>query len=451
MSSPTSSTEDTPSATPFRYWILGLLCAALLVRLGVVAWMPDAYQFDAYQRWAGRDHLYIQVWLPATQLLVWLVGKLGGTPLILRVVFSIFGAVTIGMAGQLAYEMRNSTEESERPFSPKWLMLALPLTLFGPYVVWSSVPYQESTLLFCLFLGLLLHKRNNDWGDVAIGALALVRYEGWPLIVVHWILRRNWRAVLLSSWGMLLWLLIKYFELLTPYMASPDTFSDWNELSTHLNPRKARHLFRQLWLMFDSSGAGWFLLATVPVLWRWRRWDYRHWMLFWAFLGQCAALLGWLFSLGIAFSRMMVLPVMLLSPFSILGFVWVWRRVNGWKRIGFIVALVALSGWTVRDINIDLSAFNKHNRWERALVDDIERCTEDVWSVYPRTHKGPRSRHDGCEVVQGLTNLRVGQEFSCIPWGWGGPKATLIATWDDEQQQYDVERVGGEPTAECPY
>ena len=53
---------------------------ALIVRVLLIAWMPDAYQFDAYQRWAGRDHLYIQVWLPATQTLVWLVGKIFGTP-----------------------------------------------------------------------------------------------------------------------------------------------------------------------------------------------------------------------------------------------------------------------------------------------------------------------------------------------------------------------------------
>ena len=65
--------------------------------------MPDAYQFDAYQRWAGRDHLYIQVWLPATQTLVWLVGKLGGTPFVLACLyFPMLGALTIGMMVQLA-------------------------------------------------------------------------------------------------------------------------------------------------------------------------------------------------------------------------------------------------------------------------------------------------------------------------------------------------------------
>ena len=430
---------------------------ALVVRTALIAWMPDAYQFDAYQRWAGRDHLYIQVWLPATQILVWLVGKLGGTPLILRLVFSMLGALTIGMIVKLAFSMRedlgeNSNETDQKP-SQHWLWLALPFVVFGPYVVWSSVPYQESTLLFFLIGGLLLHRVKPELGDICIGALALVRYEGWPLIVVHWLLRRNLKAVLFSSWGMIAWLSIKHFGWLTPYMASPDSFSDWNELSSNFNPRKAKHLARQLWLMFDSSAAGWFLLAATPMLTSWRQWDYRHWMLFWAFWGQCAALVGWLFSLGIAFSRMMVLPVMILAPLSILGLRWAWNRWKDtpWKRNIFCFALIAVSGWTVRDIYIDITSFNKHNRWERALVKDIKQCDGDVWSIYPRIHNGPRSRHDGCEVVQGLTNLKAGEDFSCVPWGWGGPMATIVANWDEEKNTYDVERVSGVSSTSCPY
>lgn len=446
----TESSNKQPSV--FRVAVF-IAVIAFIVRCALIAWMPDAYQFDAYQRWAGREHLYIQVWLPATQTLVWLVGKLGGTPLILRVVFSMLGALTIGMIVQLASSMRSTIHDADEVLPTNWLWFALPFVVFGPYVVWSSVPYQESTLLLFLMGGLLLHRIKPEWGDVCIGALALVRYEGWPLIIVHWLLRRNVKAVLLSSWGMILWLCVKQFGLLTPYMASPDSFSDWNELSSNLNARKVRHLVRQLWLMFDSSAAGWFLLAAVPVLTQWRKWDYRHWMLFWAFWGQCAALVGWLFSLGIAFSRMMVLPVMMLAPFSILGFMWAWKRWKDvlWKRSLFLLALVGMSGWTMRDIYIDIKAFNKHNRWERALVEEINQCEGDVWSIYPRIHKGPRARHDGCEVVQGLTNLKAGEDFSCVPWGWGGPTATIIANWDDETESYDIERVGGEARGQCAY
>ena len=94
------SDKNTDSSRQNRVWIntVWIVLVALLIRLAIIAWMPDAYQFDAYQRWAGREHLYIQVWLPATQVLVWLVGKLGGTAWVLRVVCAILGAITIGMA-----------------------------------------------------------------------------------------------------------------------------------------------------------------------------------------------------------------------------------------------------------------------------------------------------------------------------------------------------------------
>ena len=105
-------TKDSAPSEASSSWRVPLLVAfiALCVRLGIVAWMPDAYQFDAYQRWAGREHLYVQVWLPATQSLVWFVGKLGGTPVVLRVVFSVLGAITIGMAVSLARSMSLDTE-----------------------------------------------------------------------------------------------------------------------------------------------------------------------------------------------------------------------------------------------------------------------------------------------------------------------------------------------------
>ena len=146
--------------------------------------------------------------------------------------------------------------------------------------------------------------------------------------------------------------------------------------------------------MFDSSAAG--VVSTCseyPCYLAGGKWDYRHWMLFWAFWGQCAALVGWLFSLGIAFSRMIVLPVMIMAPFSILGLRWAWSRWKEtiWKRSAFILALIAMSGWTMRDISIDIIAFNKHNRWERVLVKEIQQCEGDTWSIYPRIHNGPRS------------------------------------------------------------
>ena len=63
---------------------------AFALRLIAIILWPDAFQFDAYQRWAGRDHLFVQVWLPATQSIVWLAAKCGVDAYGLRFVFAAF-------------------------------------------------------------------------------------------------------------------------------------------------------------------------------------------------------------------------------------------------------------------------------------------------------------------------------------------------------------------------
>ena len=65
---------------------------------------------------------------------------------------------------------------------------------------------------------------------------------------------------------------------------------------------------------------------------------------------------------------------------------------------------------------------------EVEVVRVIESCPGDVWGMRPRKHPGPRRRHDACEVVQGLTDLRAGQDFDCETWGWGGPEPSAD-TW----------------------
>ena len=54
-------------------------------------------------------------------------------------------------------------------------------------------------------------------------------------------------------------------------------------------------------------------------------------------------------------------------------------------------------------------------------------------------------------MVQGLTNLVAGEDFSCVPWGWGGPMATIVADWNEDENNYDVERVSGTSSPSCPY
>ena len=87
-SSALSPPQPAPPADPVPGgpWAAPLACllVALALRLLLVALVPGNWHYDGYQRWAGRDHLVVQVWLPATQLLVWVVAKLGGGLMALR-------------------------------------------------------------------------------------------------------------------------------------------------------------------------------------------------------------------------------------------------------------------------------------------------------------------------------------------------------------------------------
>ena len=68
-------------------------------------------------------------------------------------------------------------------------------------------------------------------GDWMMGALALVRFEGWPIIIVYMALRKSWWA-LTATWGMLLIGAIEVFELVQPYAASTRFFSPTGMSST---------------------------------------------------------------------------------------------------------------------------------------------------------------------------------------------------------------------------
>jgi hypothetical protein len=425
-------------------WIapIVVMIVALCARLLFIHWWPDAYQFDAYQRWAGREHLYIQVWLPATQSVVWITGKLGGTMLATRYVFAIWSVVTLGLATILCRQLGG-------PRAP-WMFL--PMAVFGPFLIWSTVPYQETTLLFFLFSALVVGRKFPVLGDILMGGLALVRYEGWPLIIVHCILRRTWKS-LVAIWGMILWLGVKYFELLTPHAASPDSFADWQDIGDNLNVSDILRLSEKLWIMVDSAGTAWIVLSAFAFVYMRRKSLQReHWMLLIAFAGQCAATFGWLLSLGVAFSRMMVLPSLFMAILMACAYATLWERSQWKMKTAAIVSLLALSAWTVRDAKIDQRLLNKATKRDRNLVRLIEKCSGDTWAIVPRKHSGPRKRHDGCEVVQGLTNMIAGRDFDCIPWGWGGPQeATMKARWSNENKEYTIFRVSGTPVSGCPY
>lgn len=419
---------------PFIIFVL-----AFLIRATAILIWPSAFQFDAYQRWAGRDHLFVQVWLPATQFVVWLGAKIGLSMYGLRFVFAAMGSLALSLGGALAQKMAGR--------QAAWLFL--PMVFFGPFLVWSTSPYQESTLLIFLFAGLLITHFKPRLSDWLMGAMALVRYEGWPLIVVHAIFRRSPWAVF-SFWGCAILGFGYAFDLIHTYQASPDSFEDWNDLSGHLKPRLVSFVMYRLAVITEFSGTNWLLIGILlfPFI---RNKKSTHWMLLLTALGQICATIGWALSLGVAFSRMMITIAL---PSAILLSVVLaqrWSNWKLWKRGILILGIIGWSVWTLRDAYVDYSSYNKGLRFELELIKQMERCPDDYWGVDPRVHPGRRARHDGCEVVQGLSEMRAGYDFSCMIWNGPTRPISLRASWSKDERTYKIRRVDGFATGKCGY
>lgn len=426
-------------------WVAPLVCVAvaLVVRLALIARLPEPWHFDAYQRWAAREHLFVQVWLPATQVLIWAVAKAGGGVLAVRLVMAALGAGVVGMGGALA----------QRLGGPRAGWAFLPFAFFGPFVTWSVVPYQEGTFLACVFGALLLVRRAPMLADLVMGALALVRYEGWPLLIVWLALRRDLRS-LVSLWGAGLLLGLKATGLADGVAVSPDSFEDWNHLDNHFTPRWLRALIWGGWFHLVESGTLFLALPVVvaaraAVRQGWRALPLELAFLAVAFIGQCAAVVGWALSLGNATSRMMVVTGMMLGIPAAMGIAQLWGRWPVAGRAALAVVGIALTGWSARDGWNEAARHVNYVRWELDLVPDMLACTGDVWGMKPRVNPGPRRRHDGCEVVQGVTHWRAGRDFACLKWGQATPEPTLIARWNRTDRRYRIERVSGAPAPGC--
>ena len=59
----------------------------------------------------------------------------------------------------------------------------------------------------------------------------------------------------------------------------------------------------------------------------------------------------------------------------------------------------------------------KSVKHETRLLEKIARCGDCRFAIRPRTKIGTRDRHDGCEILQGISTLRHGDEFWCQRWG----------------------------------
>ncbi len=391
---------------------------ALAVRLAIIGLAPWNFSFDGYQRWAGREHLLIQDWLPATQSILWLVSSAGGGVLATRVALSVVAAAAVAAGVSLARSIGGP--------AAGWFFV--PMGLFSPFLTWSTVPYQEGTFLLFIFGAMAAALRERLWlADLLAGAVALVRYEGWPFVAVYVLWRRDPRA-LRALWGMGLWLTLKNVLDLTGHASSPTDFADWNGITERFSPamlsESLAKLARQLWVT-----GGWLvlLLGVVGAVDALRRRLRGAWVLVLLIAGQLAAVAGWLVGLETAIVRMQVVVGMISGVFvaTLGGQLWSGQR---WRKPLVVAAVVASVGWSITG-GILAQRSLRSVRWEVDLAKEWRAHPERKWQLTPRAGLGTRSRHDGCEILQGLTEDVHGQDFWCTPWTDTAPEGLWQAKW----------------------
>ena len=420
---------DDPTVAPrsagASRWALLLQPAVLALTLGVLlrAWLiykfPNNYSFDGWQRWAGRDHVLVQDWLPVVQMIIYVVAKLGGgvqvTRLVLATVTSIGAASGVWAA------------ESMGGKPAAWFFAAL--SVFGPFLVWGSLMYQEGTFLAVLLCGMALALRagvglsavrlkGRSWktlllADLLFGLLALIRYEGWPIVFCYLVWRRDLRATR-ALWGMVAWGVVKWSGYTGFYPSPVDYFEDWRNLTERFDfPDYVEQVQSMGDLLLRSGGLIVLVLglASAGMCWRQRGMP----MVTVVLLGQLVATLLWIAGLETATQRMTVMPVVLAAlPLSV-GGAELWRRFGRGRAV--LSALCV--GWVVFSGYAAASQVNRERvrvRPEVVALGRMQACVDCRWWIVPRAGLGARSRDDGCEILQGMTRMRHGEAFWCAPW-----------------------------------
>ena len=383
---------------------------ALAARLALIAATPTPFAFDAFQRWAGREHVLVRDWLPATQVVIDLVAALGGSHDTARDALAVIAA--LGVAAGTAAARRMGGQASG------WLFL--PMGLFGPYLCWSAALYQEGTFLAVLLGGLALALRARDgegpwWSaDMLVGLLGLVRYEGWPVVALY-LLWRGRPAAMLALWGPLAWLAIKLAGA-RGMAPSPIDYADWDGLPQRFHlatyGASAGRLLGQAWA---SGGLILAMLGLVGLVLAVRRRAPAAGFVGLVLLAQVAAIAGWMAGLETAIVRMQVVPGVLLGLLAAVGLGPLLAR-RSLQRAAALCVLPVAAFWTHDGLR--LARRSAHGfRAERALALQVETAHLDgPWLLSPRTGLGTRDRHDGCEILQGITGWRHGREFWCDKW-----------------------------------
>lgn len=392
---------------------LAAFALAAAARVAVVLTTPTPYAFDAFQRWAGRDHLLVRDWQPGAQALITLVAALGGDHQAARLVLSLVAALAVAAGAAAARRMAEPTGGAAADVAG-WLFV--PVGLFGPWLCWSAALYQEGTYLAALLGGLALALRaragQGAWwtADLLVGLTALVRTEGLAFVALYLLWRRDPRA-LVAAWGPLAWLCLR--ALAGPGFApSPVDYADWQGLSTRTSLSAwladAGLLGRQ---SFDSGGLLLLALGLLGGALALRRGAPAAGLVLLALLSQAAAVAGWLAGLETAIVRMQVVPAALLGLLAAAGLGPLLRSPR--RRAAAALLAAVLAGLGLRDGLLLAHRAAAAFAPEAALLAEL-RAHPPAGPVllHPRTGLGTRDRHDGCEILLGISTLRADTDLA---------------------------------------
>ncbi len=411
-------------------------------RVAIITAWPAAFSNDGYQRWAGREHLLVQDWLPATQAIIDLVALAGGNVLAARVTMALVGALSGAAATVVAMQLGRRLGDDAAATRAGWFMVVA--SLYGPTIQWTTVLYQEGTFLLVLFTAIALALSGRTLlADLVIGLMGLVRYEGWPCVVLYLMWRRDPRAFI-SLYGIGIWAVIRFVLDLEPHRASPVNFADWEGLTDRFRVQAWLWDVWRFWTRaWATGGAFWLILGFVGFI-RLRR-EGTAWLAAGMFAVQAAATSAWLAGLEVSTSRMLIIPVALASPLASVAAAWIWPFLR--RPALYFIATAALTIFSFVEIN-DAAMRIKHEArrmsGERNVIEEMDRCSGCIWWIEPRRRLGTRERHDGCEAIQGMSSYLHGREFWCAPWVPSIEAASLYATcsgtvrWDGDR--YVVER-----------
>lgn len=395
-----------------------------LVRFFLIWNYPHNFALDAFQRWAGKEHLLIRDWLPATQLFIYISNSLGFGIMGTRFVLSLLGALAVASTSLIVAHL----------FDKRAGLIFIGFSFFAPFLTWSSTLYQEGTFLAlsmsALALALYLPKNRLWIADIIAGSVALSRYEGWPFVMLYLLWRKDLKAGI-ALWGMGTWIGIKILGI-SSFEPSPINYADWEGIDERFDWNaylKNCILYVQLGL---QEGAGSIWIGALFGLKKALQKDlWLSLLLLLLLCSQFAAILGWIAGLETAILRMLVIPTFLLAIFfSGLPRKWL---ILPLFSIGF--AFLSLKQ-TFRHIMRNTHIF----RFERQLAKTIENCPDCRILVRPRKGMGTRNRHDGCEVLQGVSSLMHPNDFVCDLWENNIDRTlfTHQAKWLPRRRRYRV-------------